>query len=615
VEIANVGTAPTNLFGWALTDSEATATFPPDSLLRAGGRVVVTRNATTYSEDTLAPADFALEAGDARPMGGSVLRLADAGDEVLLLDPSSRIVDAYVWGTSAYAGPGWTGRPAARIGRGEIAVRQSNRAGLSDTDSAVDWEGLRAYRLGQSSFDLERFDLRGPIGPVLSPDDGDEPLLQFLSSASADIVVGVYTLTGERIASVLAADAGRGVRVRLLLDGGPVGGIEDDEHRLVGGLLAAGVEVRWLTGASDVVKRYRYLHAKYAVVDGRAAWVGSENFGESGFPATREGNRGWSVFLDDPALATRLREVFDADFDDRRRDSVAAVEPASDPLPIPPAFRLPARPTSSAARPGRLIIGPDATLDPDGPLGVFASARERLSIQAFYLDEAWGNASNPFLEAAFDAARRGVRVRILLDGSWSSVADVGENDDVLGRVNGRAQAEGVPLEVRLLEPHGAIQRLHNKGAVADGRVVIVSSMNWAFGSATENREIGVILEDPEIARRFESAFDADWDGRATSGPEAWRVDDPIVLVGLYGFVVAASAVSLRKLRVGGKGINGAARVRIRAFLRAHLRGGRGEVRLLPPELVAEPRPRARGRPGARGGGEAPRRRLRGPEGD
>src|SRR6266581_7029707 len=73
---------------------------------------------------------------------------------------------------------------------------------------------------------------------VLSPDAGDLPLLRFLGSARATIEVGVYTFQSERIASVLAAAAGRGVRVRVLLDGSPVGGIEEDEHRVVGGLLA-----------------------------------------------------------------------------------------------------------------------------------------------------------------------------------------------------------------------------------------------------------------------------------------------------------------------------------------------------------------------------------------
>src|SRR5207248_2786021 len=86
---------------------------------------------------------------------------------------------------------------------------------------------------------------------------------------------------------------------------------------------------------------------------------------------------------------------------------------------------------------------PDTTLDPEGILGLFASAKVRLSIDAFYLDEVWGDAPSPFLEAAFAAAHRGVSVRILLDGSWASVeADTGTNDDVLERINRRAWMHG-----------------------------------------------------------------------------------------------------------------------------------------------------------------------------
>src|SRR5207245_6718291 len=207
-------------------------------------------------------------------------------------------------------------------------------------------------------------------------------------------------------------------------------------------------------------------------------------------------------------------------------------------------------------------------------------------------------------------------VRILLDGSWASVeAEAGTNDDVFARINGRARNESVALEARLLEPRGPIERLHNTGVVGDGRAVLVSSMNWALGSATENREIGVLLEDRGIAQRFEAAFDADWEGRATSGPDAWRLEDPFALLGLYALVAVASAVSLRKLRAGDKGIKPRPRVRTRALVRAALRRRRGEVWLLPPELVAEPRARDGGGPGARGGREETRGRGGGPEGD
>jgi len=617
VEIGNPRPESTNVSGWALTDREGTATFPLDSILPAGGRLLVTRNATSYAEDTLEAADFSMWPGDARQMEGDALRLADAGDEVLLIDPSGAVVDAYAWGDSSYVGAGWIGRAAERMGRGEVAVRGRDLAGgWIDRDAAEDWEGIRHHRLGQSMFDIGPFELRGATTAVLSPDAGDLPLLRFLGSAGSTIEVGVYTFQSERIASVLAAAAGRGVRVRVLLDGSPVGGVEEDEHRVVGGLLAAGIDVRWLVGGTDVAKRYRYLHAKYALVDRRAAWIGSENFGTAGFSPDHEGNRGWSVIVDDADLTGILRNVFETDFDPRRPDSIAARELGI--LPLPPAASV--VPWSSglpsAPRSARIVLAPDTTLDPEGILGLFASAKDRLSIDAFYLDEMWGDIPSPFLEAALAAARRGVSVRILLDGSWASVeADSGTNDDVLERINRRATDERLPLEVRLLEPRGSIERLHNKGAVVDGRAVLVSSMNWALGSATENREVGLIVDDPDLARTFETSFDADWEGRPTSGVDAWRLEDPLALVALYAMVAVASALSLRKLRPRNKDIKPGARVRTRASLGAHLRGRHREVRLLPAQLVAQSGPRAGRRYGARRGRSEARGRVRGPEGD
>src|SRR2546430_1692683 len=617
VEIGNRGALSLDMTAWSLTDREAKAVFPADSILPANGRLLVTRNASSYAEDTLAMADFAFESGDVRRMDGGVPRLADAGDEVLLLDPAGTVVDAYAWGESAYQDEGWMGRAAERMGRGEVALRNRDGNGTwMDRDEAEDWEDLRHHRVGQSAFDLESFDLQGPVTAVLSPDEGDGPLLRFLGSAQGTIELGVYTFTSGRIAGVLEEAVRRGIRVRVLLDGGPVGGIDPDERNVTRDLAAAGVEVRWLRVGSDVVKRYRFLHAKYAIVDSRAAWIGSENFGVAGFPDRTKGNRGWSVRVDDDELATALRSVFEVDFDERRRDSIseevgaAAQVRASSPM----SPRTSGGP--SQIRRARLVVGPDANLDPDGILELLASARGRLSIETFYIEDRWRDTTNPFLEGAFDAARRGVTVKILLDGSWSSVeADSGTNDDVVARINRRAKELHLPMEARLLEPRGSIQRLHNKGVVVDGRAVLVSSMNWALGSSTENREIGVLLDDPGIAQRFEAAFDADWEGRPTSGPDAWRLENPFALLGLYVLVAVASAISLRKLRPGDKGIKPRPRVRTRVLFGAALRRGRGEVRLLSPELVAQPRSRDGRGPRARGGGKEARGRRRGPEGD
>ena len=618
VEIADGRGELVDVGGWSLTDGEATATFPSDSFLPADGRLLVTRNSTSYAEDSLATADFTFEQGTARRMEGGILRLADDGDEVRLVDASGRIVDAYLWGDASDAGGGWLGRPADAMGRGEIAVRsQTNVGAWIDSDGAGDWEGLRRHRLGQSSFAPSEFQLGGGLTPVLSPDGGDGPLRSFIESAQETLDIAVYTFTSAGIASTVASLADRGVRVRVLLDGAPVGGVEPEEDRVVRGLLDAGAEVRWLAGAGDVVKRYRYLHAKYAIVDGRAVWIGSENFGNAGFPSEDHGgNRGWSVVVADAAVAAALTDVFEVDFNPSRRDSMAAMPEEGDPLP--PAQPCPPWPSFAAStiRRARLVIAPDTSLDPDGLLEILASASNHIWIEAFYVDETWRDRPNPFLEAAFDAARRGVSVRLLLDGSWSSVGDDSAgNDAVVEHLNRRAWNESLDFAARLLEPRGRIERLHNKGVVVDGRAVLVSSMNWALGSATENREVGIILEDPDTAGFFEAAFAADWDGRPTSGFDAWRLEDPVLLLGVYAFVGVASVVSLRKLRVGAKGIKPRVGVRRRGASRADLRGRRGEVRLLPSELVAQSRARTGGRRRARRGREEARGRVRRPEGD
>src|SRR5207245_6487037 len=126
--------------------------------------------------------------------------------------------------------------------------------------------------------------------------------------------------------------------------------------------------------------------ARYAVVEGRAAWIGAENFGEAGCPEERRGNRGWSVIAEDEGVASALRAVFEADFDVRQRDSIAAMETTPQRLPLPPPVAGRSSAAATGGQPARFVLAPDTALDTDGILGLFASAAHRLSIEAFHLD-------------------------------------------------------------------------------------------------------------------------------------------------------------------------------------------------------------------------------------
>lgn len=617
IELTNAGAVPMDLSGWSLSDGEATASFPLGTRLEIGSRLVATRNSTSYAEDVLETADFTYDRGDATRMDGGILRLADAGDDVYLLDEGRSVVDAYVYGDSGYVGVAWVGPPARALGRGEVAVRATVDGFLLDRDTREDWDGLRDHRLGQSAFDPMEYSTSGSVRAILSPDDGREVLLSFLMSAGASIDASVYTLTSDGIVAALADRAHHGVRVRILLDGSPVGGLDEDERRLASGLAGAGAEVRWLLGGADVVKRYRYIHAKYAVVDRARVLISSENFGDAGFPTEGDtGNRGWSVVLEEANLARRLTQVFESDFDPRRRDSIAVEPIPTEPWPAFPYVPAWSPGPPSAPRRAQLIVAPDTALDPEGLLGLLASARDTLWIEAFYIEETWRGLPNPFLEAAFNASRRGVQVRILVDGSWWNTDEsTTGNDDVVERINARASVEGLDLEARLVAPWGRVDRVHNKGVLVDGRTVFVSSMNWALASATQNREVGVVLEDPAVAATFERALREDWDGRATDAMDAFRIADPGTVAAVYVTVAVAAIISLWKLRGTAKGLKPRAPLKTRGRRRPHFRGGRREVRLLPAELVAQPGPRARGRLRNRRRRETPRGGLRGPEGD
>ena len=613
VEIANTGWETADLSGWGLSDGEARALFPYGTTLPPGARLVATRNATSFEEEVLQPADFTWDLGDAPHMEGGVLRLADTGDEVLLLDEAGALVDAYAFGASPYAGPGWTGTPARALGRGGVAVRASSDGRLVDRDTALDWDGLRDVRIGQSEFDARTHWTTGAVLGWLSPEDGREPLLALIGSARSSIEAAVYTLGSDSIASAFAEAATRGVRVRILLDGSPVGGLDEALRDRASGLAWFGAEVRWLRGDSDTVKRYRYLHAKYAIVDEARVLVTSENLGDSGFPARgSSGNRGWTAVLEGAEVAADLREVFEEDFDPRRRDSIP-VEPLprgnlTDDVGPPP---WPTTPPSDPRR-ARLVIGPDTSLDPEGVLHALQSARSRIWIEVFYLETTWRDRPNPYLEAAFEASRRQVDVRVLLDGSWwNDDPDEEGNDDVVRRLNARATAEGARLEARLVEPYGRVDRVHNKGVVVDGTTVLVSSMNWAHASATENREIGILIDDPRIAMRFEAALREDWD-RVES--DAFRLDDPVAVAAVYAIVAVASLVSLLKLRQSPTGLRRHGRMGARVHRGLLRRRGR-EVRLLPADVVAEPESRPRGRRETRRGRRAARGDRGGPGGD
>ena len=62
--------------------------------------------------------------------------------------------------------------------------------------------------------------------------------------------------------------------------------------------------------------------------------------------------------------------------------------------------------------------------------------------------------------------------------------------------------------------------MHNKGIIADGQRVLVSSQNWSTDGTLYNRDAGVIIEHPDAASYFQQIFLHDWDHLAAQKAQA-----------------------------------------------------------------------------------------------
>lgn len=352
------------------------------------------------------------------------------------------------------------------------------------------------------------------VTAFVSPDSSFKALEAFVLSAERSLYVNVYTFDSPFISELLIDAAIRGVDVIVVVEKSPVGGFSREEKAVLQGISNAGGGV-YLTEDP----RVRFNHAKYAVADNYSVLVTSENFGPEGFPRSRShGNRGWGVVIKDSELASFFLKIF---FDDLAQSQLAYLQGAGD-------WNL--KEQKGAYKPrftaetytGELLVTPlhapeDAL---DEILRLIDSANKSLLVEEFYAYKYWGprktgspgDSPNVFLEAALNAARRGVEVKILLDSTWYNVEidDPVSNYHTVKYLEGIASTEKLNLEARLVDLKKAkLVKVHNKGLIVDNKLVLVSSVNWNEHSPTKNREVGVIIHGMP-AVYFTEVFMYDW---------------------------------------------------------------------------------------------------------
>ncbi len=543
VAIKNFSPSNIDISGWQITDLEGRVAFPSNTVISPHGTFWVTRNSTSFLEDALFQAHFQYESGEVPSMVvvDNIPMLNNDGDEVLLLDDHGRVVDAFVYGFSEYDELGWEGDPVEVLMKGRIAKRQV------DTNSSEDWEGMREYGIGQSDFSSDVITFEGSVETFSSPDTSFGILVREIDEAENDIAVSVYEFTNSQIANALLSALARDVSVRLLLEGSPVGGMKTTESEVLDVLSQNGAKIRLLRGdeSQEVYSRYTFNHGKYALIDDSTTVICSENWGESGMPVNnRTGNRGWGVVIQSQEVHDYFENVFESDWNPQSRDSVLYEQVRTGMLTTEPEEDIPTTYEYVGGFPSflktgtfsvRPAISPDTTLDETTIIHMIRSANEELLVEQFYIRPHWGSDTatmNPYLQEVVEAARRGVHVHVLLDSSWYNTEhnDPYDNDNVIEYLNDLEEGEGLPIEAKLIDSnsHGYL-KLHNKGLIADGKAVLISSINWNKNSIASNREIGIIVYDEDVASFYRELFFYDWKDDVTSPVADAGGDRTIVL--------------------------------------------------------------------------------------
>ncbi len=324
-------------------------------------------------------------------------------------------------------------------------------------------------------------------------------LLAAIAGARRSIEIETYIFAedniGLRVMFALAAAAGRGVEVRLLIDG--FGGGEY-ARRLVHDLGVHGAQVkiyrpeRWWRLERQLLRR---LHRKIAVFDEQLAFVGGINIiDDHNVPAQVRGRLGprfdFAVTCEGPIVQAMTLAV-------RRLWWQLAVVGLRARAGLLPTRRRTARQPAAVGGVAASLVLRDNfrhrhTIE-RAYLKAFDSARERVTIaNAYFLP------GRRFRAALLAVAARGVCVRLLLQGEPEYALQYHAQRALYGQL----LAGGVEIF------EYTTSHLHAKVAVVDEHWATVGSSNIDPYSLLLAREANVVVHDAGFARELAGELDA-----------------------------------------------------------------------------------------------------------
>lgn len=562
VQLVNVGVAPVDLTGWELcknTGSGLSCRALPSTTLSPSHRIWLARDAVSFTVSFGYAPDFELASWLSSG-------LSNGGDEVVLRDSFGDVIDTVVYEAGDTGVQGWSGSGVEpySIGRaeGQILYRipdETTGLPVPDTNTAADWIQYSdnvtfGRRVLYPGWDLDPF--FWPVAATeaatvvvgIAPDNAFDVVSQTIARAQRTISIEVYSLRHPEVVTALVQKAGVGVSVTVLLEGRQALVSQSDEiwqQELwaCGEIEAAGGACYFMIHDTDqrIFSRYDYLHAKFIIVDDEWVLITSQNLTESGFPSDDKsngtgGSRGVVLATNAPSMVARAALLFALDADAVHHNDLLRWSPALTGTYGPPvvtytpqlvvgdyvsvAVDAEVPLVTAGTLDFELFTAPEAALrQSDALLGLVgrAGAGDEVYAEQMYEYVDWGvdpaDDPNLRLEAYVAAARRGAKVRILLNmGTFGGPSFGTPNTATVAYVGQIARDEGLDLQIALGDP--TQYGIHNKMVLVwldgEGGYAHIGSINGSEGSNKVNREMAIQVGSDEVYAYLKAMFDRDW---------------------------------------------------------------------------------------------------------
>lgn len=371
--------------------------------------------------------------------------------------------------------------------------------------------GVLISPLAQADFSIPGFELvhTVPVDTTLGTDlrEPGPVWIELFDGARSRIDIGQFYAADhpgsvmDRVIERLEAAGKRGVKIRFLL--------EEKGLRLSDA--ATLQRLRAIPNLTFRVLPYAQvsggiIHAKYMIVDGQQAFVGSQNFDWRSLEHIHE----TGLRISDATVVGQVQAIFDQDWQAQQ----ALAEHRT--VPLPATGQLP-------ARTGNYLVASPQRYNPPG-VGdsqlelprLLAEAKKEIRVQLLdYAPLSYGPDNTRPYYAVIDnalraAAARGVAIKLMVSDWNTDALELPYLKSLAVLPNVQVKIVTLPQAKEGFIPYARV--IHSKTLEIDGQVAWVGTSNWLGGYLDNSRNLEVVMRNEAMASRVGDLHRQLWDG-------------------------------------------------------------------------------------------------------